>query len=874
MNNECITTQAVQMPRAGPPPVPLTNRPITSGKFLFVGGQKLLVRGATYGPFQPEPDGCEYHTPREVMADFSLMREHGFNAVRTYTVPPRWLLDLAQGCSLRVLVGLPWEQHVTFLSSRKQMADIQRRVEAGVCQCAAHPAVLGYAIGNEIPAAVVRWYGHHRIEQYLRRLAEAARNRDPAGLLTYVNYPSTEYLELPFLDFVSFNVYLESEPKLAAYLARLQNSAGDRPLVMGELGLDSLRNGESGQAQTLAWQTQLTFEAGCAGLFLFSWTDEWYRGGEEIRDWRFGLTSRSRAPKPALAQAARVFSRAPFARERSWPSASVVVCSYNGGQTLANCLEGIRRLDYPSFETIVVDDGSTDNVPAIAERFGVRLLRTPNGGLSRARNIGWRAAQGELIAYLDDDASPDPHWLRYLASTFLEGDFAGVGGPNIAWPGDGFVAQCVDQSPGNPTHVLLTEREAEHLPGCNMAFRKACLAAVGGFDAQFRIAGDDVDLCWRLQQQGWRLGFHPAAMVWHHRRGTVRGYWRQQFNYGKAEAMLEKKWPEKYNAVGHTTWSGRLYAKTLLGASGWSQRRIYHGTWGTALFQSVYDARPGMLASILMLPEWYLVIGALALLSLSGFFYAPLRYLAALLVLAFIPPLLHAAISGIRAVSRNPHAGPLRKASLALGTASLHFLQPAARLLGRLVFGLTPWRSRGARRPMLPLPNSFTLWSEGHWQSAEQRLKLLEYSLRGNGAAVVRGGDYDRWDLEVRGGLLGSARLLMVVEEHGQGRQFVRLRLWPMGKPAVLVLAALCSSLAMIAALHLEWASWALLNLPAILLVGRTLYEAGSAMAALRRAMPIQQRPSSPVDTQILSVESRAKDAANVSPSILSEASL
>jgi GT2 family glycosyltransferase len=864
----------VRWPRSGQRTAAQPGRPFASGKFLFAGSEKLVVRGVTYGPFAPGPDGGEYHGVREVKADFSSMRAHGINAVRTYTVPPKWLLDLAQACSLRVLVGLPWEQHVTFLSSRRQAMAIQRRVQAGVAQCAGHPAVLGYAIGNEIPAALVRWYGHRRIEQYLQRLCEAARSKDPGGLVTYVNYPSTEYLDLPFLDFVSFNVYLESESKLADYLARLQNISGDRPLVLGELGLDSLRNGDNGQAKTLGWQTRLGFEAGCAGLFLFSWTDEWHRGGEEIRDWQFGLTTRERAPKPALAEVARVFERAPFSGERNWPFFSVVVCTYNGSRTLQKCLEGIVRLDYPAFEIIVVDDGSTDNVSAIAERFAVRLIRTPNGGLSRARNLGWQAARGQLVAFLDDDASPDVHWLKYLAATFIENDFAGVGGPNIAWPGDGFVAQCVDQSPGNPTHVLLTDRQAEHLPGCNMAFRKSCLAAVGGFDPQFCIAGDDVDLCWRLQQQGWKLGFHPAAMVWHHRRGRVRGYWRQQFNYGKAEAMLEKKWPEKYNLVGHTTWSGRLYGKTPFGALGWSQRRIYHGIWGSALFQSVYDTAPGTLASILTLPEWYLVIGVLALLSTCSFLFPPLRYLAGLLVLAFVPPLVHACLSGARAAARASRAGPFRKTGLAVGTAFFHFLQPAARLLGRLAFGLTPWRTRGAHRPMAPVPRSFTVWSEAHWQGPEQRLKAIEETLRVNGAAVVRGGDFDRWDLEVRGGLLGSARLLLVIEEHGQGRQFIRLRLWPMGKPAVFILAALCSGVAMLAALHLEWATWALLNLPAVLLVGRTFYESGAAMTALCRALPVEQQPISLAPGQAEELELKAKDMANISPSIISEVSL
>jgi hypothetical protein len=132
------------------------------------------------------------------------------------------------------------------------------------------------------------------------------------------------------------------------------------------------------------------------------------------------------------------------------------------------------------------------------------------------------AATGEIIAYTDDDTRADPQWLSYLAVVFMRTDHAGVGGPNIAPPGDGFVADAVTNAPGGPIHVLLSDREAEHIPGCNMAFRKVCLRELGGFDPQFRAAGDDVDVCWRLQARGWTLGFCPAAMVWHHRRTSVR----------------------------------------------------------------------------------------------------------------------------------------------------------------------------------------------------------------------------------------------------------------------------------------------------------------------------------------------------------------
>lgn len=93
-------------------------RPTVWGKFLFDGDAKLYVRGVTYGTFEPGPGGTGYPVPSVVDADFQQMAANGINAVRTYTVPPRWLLDVALRRGLRVMVGLPWEQHVAFLEER------------------------------------------------------------------------------------------------------------------------------------------------------------------------------------------------------------------------------------------------------------------------------------------------------------------------------------------------------------------------------------------------------------------------------------------------------------------------------------------------------------------------------------------------------------------------------------------------------------------------------------------------------------------------------------------------------------------------------------------------------------------------------------
>lgn len=794
-------------------------RPKVTGKFIFSGEQKLYTKGVTYGTFRPNYDGELFPESPVVARDFAQMVATGLNTVRVYTVPPLWLLDIAHQHGLRVMVGLPWEQHVAFFDDKKLIQSIEDRVRTAVRSIAKHPALLCYVIGNEIPAPIVRWYGPRWIEKFLNKLYNLVKAEDPGSLVTYVNYPSTEYLQLPFIDFVCFNVYLETKDRLEAYLARLQNLAGERPLVMAEIGLDSIRNGEHTQAETLTWQIRTIFAAGCTGCFVFAWTDQWYRGGSEIEDWDFGLTNRQRHPKPALEAVRQAFNDAPFPANFDWPRISVAVCSYNGTRTIRDTLKGLQHLDYPSYEVIVVDDGSTDGVARIAQEYDVKVIIHPqNQGLSSARNTALKAATGEIIAYIDDDAYPDPHWLNYLAIAFMNGDYAGVGGPNIPPPSDGWIADCVANAPGGPIHVLLSDQEAEHIPGCNMAYWKSYLEAIGGFDPRFRAAGDDVDVCWRIQEQGWRLGFSPAAVVWHHRRNSVKIYWKQQKGYGKAEALLEQKWPQKYNAVGHLSWSGRLYGKGLVQMLRWQSERIYHGIWGSALFQSIYQPAPGLYSAITTMPEWHLIIFVLAGLSSLGGFWKPMLFFIPFLLAAVATSIMQAILSAAKASFNTPVESRLTGFKLYSLTALLYLLQPLARLWGRLDNGLTPWRRRGTTFYKSPRPRNSAIWSES-WQPLEKRLQMLEDALRKQGVIVSHGSDFDRWDLEVRGGLFGSVQIFMAIEEHGGGKQLVRFRSWPKVAIPALVIIFLLALLGAIAAFAQAGIASALLGLAVVLLV-------------------------------------------------------
>ena len=740
------------------------------GKFLFAGVDKLYIRGVTYGTFHPGEDGVQFPPQRKVDQDFQQMFASGINAVRVYTPPPLWLLDLAWQRGLYVMVGLPWEQHIAFLDQAGLPKAIEQRVRAAVRESSGHPAILCYVVGNEIPAPIVRWHGRRRIERFIRRLYKAVKAESPATLVTYVNYPTTEYLDLPFLDFFCFNVYLETPERLEAYISQLQNLAGDKPLVMAEIGLDSRRNGDTKQAETLDWQIRTIFAAGCAGMFVFAWTDEWYRGGYDIEDWDFGLTMRDRQPKAALSVVTRTFADAPFPPGVQWPSMSVVVCTYNGARTLRDCLEGLKAMTYPNFEVIVVDDGSKDESAAIAEQYPVRLIRTPQNGLGSARNTGLEAATGEIVAYIDDDARPDPHWLHYLGWTYLQTDYAAVGGPNIPPPEDGPIAECVANAPGGPVHVMFTHRDAEHIPGCNCSFRRDQLTAVGGFDPRFRSAGDDVDVCWSFLERGWKIGFHPGAMVWHHRRPSLRTYWKQQKGYGKAEALLEAKWPSKYNSFGHVTWAGRLYGKGLTRALG--QWRVYHGFWGSAPFQRLYTARPHSLASLMLTPEWYLLNLMLTVLVVVSASHGFLRYSAIPLLVSVFVPLLSVA----RSVSEAQFLHTRLRYRLLTGV--LHIVQPLARLWGRLAHGLTPWKRRGVHEWAGLHRRVLRVWSE-QWKAPEEWLTLVEGLLRSEDVSVQRGGDYDTWDIQTRGGFAGIVRLKLAIEEHGGGKQMLLFRLEP-----------------------------------------------------------------------------------------------
>lgn len=793
------------------------------GKFFRAGSTRFYLKGVAYGPFAPNAQGEPFPEPDQVERDLRQLRVLGANVLRVYDVPPGWLLDLAMPHGIRFLVDLPWSKHLLFLDSRELAREARETVRRAVTVCAGHPAIFAFSVVNEIPADIVRWSGTRRVEAFIEDLIVVAKDADPECLCTFASFPPTEFLQPRNTDFVCYNVYLHQREALRAYLARLQMLADAKPLVLGEFGLDALREGEQRQRDILGWQVETAFRSGLAGAVVFSYTDDWHRGGEPVTGWAFGLTTRDRRPRPSFYAVQEAFRAAPGFPLSRTPKVSVVVATYNGEKTLRTCLESLRRLRYPDYEVILVDDGSTDSTWEIAGQFPeVRRLRHENRGLSAARNTGLMAATGEIVAYTDCDCRVDEDWLYYLVGDLVDSGFVGVGGHNLPPPDDSPVAAAVMVSPGGPAHVMLDDREAEHLPGCNMAFYKWALTEIGGFDPLFRKAGDDVDVCWRLQQAGYKLGFSPSGFVWHYRRCSVTAYLKQQEGYGEAEALLARRHPEHCNGIGLSAWRGHIYTSSKLGVI-LKAPRIYRGPFGGAFFQHLYAAGP---SHILMIPT-ALEYHCLVTLPLAAFSLVQ-PWLG---VLAAVSLLLTVGICALAATQADLPPNKRRRWSRPL-VAFLYLAQPIARGLARYRAQLCarglPAPAAGGREQATPRSARDSATRRSYWSLGEvDRYRFL--------AAIIQRLDQGRWqfqwdpgwadhDLEILEARWSRLYLTTAAEQldHGRLNLHCRLRTSSSALARVLV-GALGLFLLLLLSLLIESSPWAwllLLAIPGVLVYG------------------------------------------------------
>jgi GT2 family glycosyltransferase len=753
---------------------PITNRVRRDGKFFRLGDEKFYVKGVTYGPFEPNADGDPFPTPKQAEADFKQINELGANCIRIYHVPPLWFLDLAQQHGLKIFLDVAWPKNLTFVGDEKLTQMAHDAVRAAARACGNHPATFAISVVNEIPPDIVRFVGKKKLEEFVDELVAIAKSEAPQCLVTFANFPTTEYLQPRDIDFVCFNVYLHDEKVFRNYLARLQNIAGDKPLMLGEYGIDTNKeHSEEKQAQILANHVRAVFDEGLVGTFIFSFTDDWFTHGYRIEDWAFGIVRRDRSPKPAFEVVQKLFARVPQVTELQLPKVSVIICSYNGASTVESCLRSMERIRYHDYEVIFVDDGSRDHTQEILKDFPwVRNIRQKNMGLSYARNVGMQAATGEIIVYTDSDCEADEDWLYYVALSLKRSKHGGMGGPNLIPDEGSWVADCVGLSPGGPTHVMIDDRTAEHVPGCNMAFWRDIALKVGGFDSQFRKAGDDVDFIWRLQHLGYTIGFAPSAQVWHYRRNTVQAYLKQQRGYGEAEALLKFKHPDHFNVLGASHWRGRIYGGDQIGVR-IGRDVIYHGIFGTGLFQTMYRKQASVTAMMLMSIEWHL-LGMFV--TIAGLAFPPLLWVA---VWMFVTPILLATIAAIQApMPRHKHwlTRPL--------IAYLHWRQPISRGWARYSVRLKNKTIKGGQasgyqhRRELPFDpaDKRTLRYWNNWKDRIPLLEQIKKEVSDAGWRVRTDSGWSGWDMEIYGSRYVKVRLTSASEHHDGRGMLTRVR--------------------------------------------------------------------------------------------------
>ncbi len=757
--------------------LPSSARVTVDGKFFRLGDKKFHIKGVSYGPFAPDGEHGHFASREQTARDFAQIRELGANVVRVYHVPQRWFLDLALENSLRVLVDIPWNKHLCFLDSAEQKKEARDFVRNAAQACSGHPAVFAYSVANEMAPDIVRWSGARAVANFIDELVAEAKRMDPDCLCTFTNYPPTEFLRPQSLDFLCFNVYLHHRQPFKNYLARLQMIADARPLVLGEFGIDSLREGEPQKCEILSWQIEVAFRAGLAGTVVFSYTDDWWRGGQQIEDWKMGLTTRDRQRKDSFRAVQKMFRLAPYFPLERYPRVSIVVATYQGERTLKACLDSLEKLNYSDYEVILVDDGSTDATKQItAAHPQVRYFQhEKNLGLSVARNTGIAAATGEIVAFTDSDCRADEDWLHYLVGDLLDSAFVGIGGHNLLPPEDSSVAAAVLVSPGGPAHVMLTDRQAEHIPGCNMAFYKWALDDIGGFDPIFRKAGDDVDVCWRIQQRRGRIGFSPAAFVWHYRRSTVPAYLLQQRGYGEAEALLVRKHPEYFNFLGGNMWHGRIYTSARYGIVLRSSI-IYRGIFGSSWFQTLYASPPVGLLSFFSSVEYHVLV-TLPLAVLSSTIHVLLPLAIASLVLSIGVCVTAGLQAQLPRSKRRWWSRPV--------VALLYFLQPIARGLaryqGQLIHAPAPQPGRETLDSVAVRGSGMSLGEVCYF--GDQSVDRIQFVTRALEKLDKEGWPnksdigWSEYDIEISGNRWSYLQLTTVAEDYPQGKKMIRCRL-------------------------------------------------------------------------------------------------
>ena len=306
--------------------------------------------------------------------------------------------------------------------------------------------------------------------------------------------------------------------------------------------------------------------------------------------------------------------------DKEYPFVSIIIPVRNVEKIVGRCLESLKELDYPKekYEVIVSDSNSLDNTHAVVKKYGAIYISTPKKTICAGRDEGFKIARGEIVAFSDADCVMDKDWIKNSLKYFKDPKVGGVGGINIT-PSEetafgkalGFVLNQAIFSAGSVYGRILKEvKEVKSIPGCNAIYRKKVLDKVLPMALPLQeslVTAEDYLMNQKIRQLGFKLLYTPDTIVWHHRRLTLKKFFRQMYNYAIGRLAIGRQDFKMINAV--------------------------HILVGLGLPILV-------LISFLLLyfkPLWFLYFFALGIMFLLAFFLAALVSVKSLKAAGFVP---------------------------------------------------------------------------------------------------------------------------------------------------------------------------------------------------------------------------------------------
>ena len=290
------------------------------------------------------------------------------------------------------------------------------------------------------------------------------------------------------------------------------------------------------------------------------------------------------------------------------PLVSIVIACPRRSWMLDECLEAIRGQSYENWECLVLPDEDVPEDRAALASDRVRVIPTGKVRPAEKRNCGIREAKGEIVAFIDDDAYPEAHWLEYAIKYFGEPSIGAVGGPGVTPPSDPFLASLGGRVYDNRLvsgnyHYRYraggVRMDVEDYPSCNLFVRKDLLDRIGGYRTDF-WPGEDTLLCKDIIDNWKRIIYDPWVVVYHHRRPLFLPHLRQLGRYAFHRGYFCKRFPSNSLRLSYFVptffdlYLAVLVVVGILNLTGVDALRVTFHRWGGYLPFWIYLALVGL----------------------------------------------------------------------------------------------------------------------------------------------------------------------------------------------------------------------------------------------------------------------------------------